>query len=152
MSYISNLRSKIGHEPIMMVCSSAIIDQHGKILLQLRKDTKTWAIHGGSIELGETIEEAMLREVKEEIGIIPTVYKFFGNFTGKDYFFTYPNGDMVYLVDHIYEVKAFNGTFKENKDEVIELKWFTYQEIPWDNLMHHNKLILKAYLDSKKQQ
>lgn len=148
MSYIMNLRSKIGNEPIIMVCSGAIIDQNDSILLQQRQDTKEWAIHGGALELGETLEEAMIREVKEEIGITPRSFDFFGNFTGKEYYFTYPNGDIVYLVDHIFVIKSFDGKLTKNEDEVIDLKWFKYQDIPWENLMPHNKLILKAYLES----
>ena len=38
-------------------------------LLNLRSDTNTWGIPGGSMELYETIEETAIRELKEETGI-----------------------------------------------------------------------------------
>lgn len=52
----------------------AIIVKSGKILIQkrsqkVRNDRGKWEIPGGGIELGETQEEALKREVMEEVGI-----------------------------------------------------------------------------------
>ena len=38
----------------------------GKLLIVHDKDRKSWTPIGGSIEAGETIEEALIREIKEE--------------------------------------------------------------------------------------
>ena len=50
----------------------AVIVRDGRILLLLRKkypEKGCWSIPGGKVEFGETVEEALLREVKEEIGV-----------------------------------------------------------------------------------
>lgn len=70
MSYIMDLRKIVRHRPLLMPCAGAIIgDGKGNILLQQRVDDGTWSNHGGSIELDEEVTEAMLREIKEELGI-----------------------------------------------------------------------------------
>jgi 8-oxo-dGTP pyrophosphatase MutT (NUDIX family) len=57
----------------------AILHQHGKFLLQLRDDLPGilypghWALFGGHIEPGESPQEAMQRELLEEIGYAPPV-------------------------------------------------------------------------------
>lgn len=147
MSYILNLRKYIKNDPLIMVCSAAILIKNGKILLQHRKDNLKWAIHGGAMELGESLEEALFREVKEEVNIEIKSFEYFKVFSGKDFKMTYPNGDQVYIVDHIYIVTDYQGEIKPQLEEVLELRWFEFDEIPWDDLMEHNKIILREFLD-----
>jgi 8-oxo-dGTP diphosphatase len=55
-----------------MVGIGAIIIQEGKILLEKRKSAPgkgKWSIPGGLVDLGENIEHAVVREVKEETGL-----------------------------------------------------------------------------------
>jgi mutator protein MutT len=57
-------------QPIVGV--GAIIIRDGKILLEKRKNEPgkgKWSIPGGLVELGESLEETVLREVKEETGL-----------------------------------------------------------------------------------
>ena len=70
MSYISDIRKKVGNDPVFMPLASGIIMENNKILLQKRTDDGTWAFHGGCLELGETFEEALKREIKEELNVL----------------------------------------------------------------------------------
>ncbi|MBN3490683.1 NUDIX domain-containing protein [Acholeplasma equirhinis] len=146
MSYIRDLRKYVGHQPLIMVSAAAIMIKENRILLQKRTDLNCWAIHGGALELGEKIEDAMKREVKEEIGLTPTVFQFFKVFSGEEFKIKYPNEDIVYLVDNIFIVSKWTGEIKLDLNEVLEVKWFELDEIPWDSLISHNVLILKEYI------
>ncbi len=50
--------------------SAAIVDDHGRILAIRRRDDGQWEPPGGVLELGETIEEGLRREVREETGLL----------------------------------------------------------------------------------
>ncbi|CDR31181.1 NADH pyrophosphatase [Acholeplasma oculi] len=145
MGYIMNLREKVGHDPIIMVSCGAIILKDDSILLQYRRDFKLWAIHGGALEIGETLEETLIREVFEETGLKITDYTYYKVFTGKEFHLTYPNQDQVYLVDHIFKINAFTGKIDEENDEVLNLKWFNIHEIPYEHMLPHNQIILKEF-------
>lgn len=46
-----------------------VIIEDGKVLLALRRDIDWWNLPGGGMELGETVDEALQREVLEETGL-----------------------------------------------------------------------------------
>src|SRR6266536_6037972 len=49
--------------------AAVITDDHGRALLIQRRDNHHWEAPGGVLELGETIEEGLRREVREETGL-----------------------------------------------------------------------------------
>ena len=61
MGYILDLRKieGVGHRPLQMVgCGVFIFDEQDRVLLEQRTDDGTWCVPAGSMELGETPEEA----------------------------------------------------------------------------------------------
>lgn len=54
MDYIKYIRSKVGHDKIILNFVGGILSNKQKILLQQRSDKQTWGLPGGSIELGES--------------------------------------------------------------------------------------------------
>nr|WP_188071965.1 (deoxy)nucleoside triphosphate pyrophosphohydrolase [Sphingobium jiangsuense] len=57
----------------LLVTAAALVDADGRILVQQRPEGKPmaglWEFPGGKVEPGETPEEALIRELKEELGI-----------------------------------------------------------------------------------
>jgi mutator protein MutT len=144
--YIKRIRKHIGTDPLLLVGVGAIIIKDGKILLQKRTDNKKWAIHGGALEPGETIEETLYRELKEELGITPVKYEFFKVFSGEDMHVFYPNGDEVYLISLIYICSEFEGQFVMQQSEVEDLEWFLPDNLPEDINSPADKAIIAEFL------
>ena len=151
--YIKELRSKIGHMAIFSPVVTLIVYKDGKILLQKREDNGCWAIHGGGIEPGEKYMDALKREIKEELNIIPKNPILLGIYSGEELFNTYPNGDKVYVLNHVFFCDEYDGEINFNDGEVKELKWFDLKELP-DNLFKVNKPIIndiQKFIDSGKK-
>jgi 8-oxo-dGTP diphosphatase len=59
--------------PLMLVVAVALVDADGRVLLAQRPEGKgmagLWEFPGGKIETGETPEQALIRELSEELGI-----------------------------------------------------------------------------------
>lgn len=49
--------------------SALVTDEAGRILLQHRADSGNWSLPGGVMEIGETLGEAVVREVREEFSV-----------------------------------------------------------------------------------
>ena len=61
----------------MTHCACAIFVREGRILLgkrspHLRSCPNCWDVIGGHVEAGETVEQALIREAEEEVGLTPT--------------------------------------------------------------------------------
>ena len=65
---------------------------------------------GGHIEVGETAEEAIIREAKEELGVNVEITRFLGPITHKDQLL-------------VFEGKPLGGDLKLDHREIEEIKW-----------------------------
>ncbi len=150
MGYIMDLRKLVGHSPLMQVGASVIVeDERGRVLLQLRSDNHCWGYCGGSVDLGEEVEEAAKRELYEETGLVANSLSLFGVFSGKDTHYVYPNGDEVYNIDIVYICKDYCGDPVPQKGEVDELKFFELSEFP-ENISPPIIKPIEAYVRSRK--
>ena len=93
-SYISTIRKYIGHKPLLTVGAwLLVVNEKNEVLMQLRSDFNSWDFPGGTMELGETIEEVARRELKEETNLELDDLKVLDVFSGKDTYRKYPNGN-----------------------------------------------------------
>lgn len=131
MGYIANLRKYVGHEPLIgLGATTLVFNDRSEILLNLRNDTNTWGIPGGSMELYETIEETAVRELKEETGISADKLELVSVLSGKDYYFEYPNGDKMFTVIVLFKVINYTGQLHINDNESKQLKFFALNNLP----------------------
>jgi 8-oxo-dGTP diphosphatase len=63
---------------VLPAAAAVIFDAHGRVLLQRRRDAGTWGLLGGHVEFGETVEQTVLREIREEAGVAARLTRFIG--------------------------------------------------------------------------
>jgi 8-oxo-dGTP diphosphatase len=102
----------------MVQVVAAIIERRGRLLICRRKLEQShplqWEFPGGKVEPGETPEQALARELEEELGILGAA--------GEEimrYQYTYPDKDAILLI--FFRVKEFGG---EPRNVVFhEMRW-----------------------------
>jgi len=86
------------------IAQALIFDRHGKLLVYLRDDKPTipfpnhWDLFGGHVEAGEAPEQALCRELREEIGVTLESWRLFRRYeclTGD----VYPNSKFIYYAE-----------------------------------------------------
>ena len=131
MGYIMNLREIVGHSPLIGVGATTLVfNNKNELLLNLRGDTNTWGIPGGSKELNETLEDCAVRELKEETNINVNDLELITVLSGKEYYFKYPNEDELDCVIALYKVLNYEGKLNINDGESKQLKFFSLDNLP----------------------
>ena len=86
------------------IAQALLFDRDGKLLIYLRDDKPTipfpnhWDLFGGHVEAGETPEQALCRELQEEIGVALEMWRLFRRYeclTGD----AYPNAKFIYFAE-----------------------------------------------------
>jgi len=115
------------NQPVVGV--GAVIVCNGKILLEKRKSEPgkgKWSIPGGLVELGETVEQTVTREIREETGLEVEEPELIDVV---DYITVDGDGRVKYhfvMID--YFVKLKGGTLKA-ADDAAELRWVALDSV-----------------------
>ena len=96
-----------------------IFDQKKKVLLAKRQDFPFWNLPGGRVEKGETPDEALAREVKEEIGAEVKSKKLCGVYFKK--------GKDEIVFNYLVSIKSF--VFRPT-NEASEIEYFLINKLP----------------------
>lgn len=121
--------------------ATAIIEFASDALLLVKRDTIPfkgyWALPGGRTELGETAEQTVVREVKEETGLEVSVILKVGEYhesgiqDGVEYDY-YPA---------CFVVEALGGEIRKQQSEIQEVQLFRFREIPEPLAFEHAQMI-----------
>ncbi len=119
-----------------------IIEVEDKIVLIYRKNyPQGWALPGGFVDYGETLEEAAIREAKEETNLDIEIEYLLGCYSD-------PKRDpRFHTVSAVFVAKG-KGELK-GQDDAKLAKLFKIEEIPWDELVFDHSKILKDYLSKR---
>ena len=115
--------------PINVGAHALIINDQNKVLITKRSESDgymplLWDLPGGSIEIGETVEEALIREVKEEtnIDILPVKP-------------VYVHTDLSFIphnhnIQIVYKCVCNGGDILLDPEEHVDYQWVEYNDIP----------------------
>ncbi len=118
----------------------AVIIKNNSIILIKRKNEPfkgKWALPGGFVEYGETVENAVIREVKEETGLDVGIEKLLGVYSDPD---RDPRG---HTVSVCFICRIVSGNLKSGTDSA-DVKGFKFSELP-ELAFDHKKIIRTLY-------
>ena len=144
--YIKNIRAKIGSDLLLLPgITAVVINERDEILLQLRRDTDSWAPPSGGVEPGETVAAAAIREVYEEAGVKILPEAVVAVLSGADYNVTYANGDRLATVTTVFRCRPLNSAKPlVNDDESQDIRYFPARALPENMLPRHSWIISLA--------
>jgi 8-oxo-dGTP pyrophosphatase MutT (NUDIX family) len=131
VSYILELRRFVGSRPLISVGACVfVLDDAGRVLLQHRTDDDQWGIPGGSMDLGESLEDCARRELREETGLEAGVLELRGVLSGPEFYHRYPNGDEIYMVGAMFLAHDVRGIPRVNDQESVAFAYFDLHALP----------------------
>lgn len=128
-----------------------ILDEKERVLLQKRVDVGLWGIPSGHVEVGETVSEAAIREVKEETNLDISIIKLIGLYSDPEsQVFSYPNGDNIHFITACFLAKIIGGELHCNNSESLDIQFFEQYSLPSDLLKMHPYWLKDAVANQEK--
>jgi 8-oxo-dGTP diphosphatase len=110
----------------------------GIVLIERRNDPKGLALPGGFVDVGESVEDALVREMQEETHLDVKISKQLGVYSD-------PKRDPRFHTASVVFIARSQGEPKGG-DDAKEAKLYALEEIPLDQLVFDHASILKEYL------
>lgn len=118
--------------------AAVVTDQLGRVLVIKRRDNGAWQLPGGVLELDETIEHGVIREVQEETGVLVRPTRLTG---------VYKNMNLG-VVALVMRAEIVSGE-PQPTDESAQVDWWTAEQVSADMSEAFGIRILDALRDSE---
>ena len=128
--------------------TAIVADNHGRIALVKRKDNELWALPGGGMELGESIEQGAVREVKEETGLDVEVVGLVGVYTNPQHVMAYDDGEVRQQFSLCFTTKLLGGELQFD-DESTDIAWVAEVDLASYPMHPSMRLRVQHFLDRR---
>lgn len=101
---------------------AVVLDEEGRVLLIHKTDNNLWALPGGGHEIGESIIDTVVREVKEETGVDVAVETITGTYTNPHHVMAYEDGEVRQQFSIAFRARLIGGRLRTSS-ESSEVAW-----------------------------
>ena len=116
---------------------AVLFDERGRVLLQRRADFGVWGLPGGALEVGESVDAGIRREVREETGFDVEVERLVGVYSDPaQTTVRYPSGDVVHYVSLVFQCRIVGGAPRTDSESTAQA-WFGPDSLPADVMKEH---------------
>jgi 8-oxo-dGTP pyrophosphatase MutT (NUDIX family) len=129
-SYLGRVRASVGDTDTILFVGArgVLLDDRNRLLLIQRSDNGRWALPAGAMELGESMEECAIREVREETGLTATSLTPFAFYSA----YTYTNewGHTYQQILMSFRVHSWTGELLRQTEESVDAGFFPLDALP----------------------
>ncbi|GAB2559727.1 NUDIX domain-containing protein [Nocardia heshunensis] len=108
--------------------SALVVDAGGRVLMQRRGDSGNWSLPGGIMEVGETLEQCVIRETHEETGLDIEITGLLGIYTDPEHVIEYSDGEVRQEFAIVYRGRVVGGEIRVSH-ESTEVRFLSLEEL-----------------------
>lgn len=123
-------------------------DDDGRVLLIHKTDNDLWALPGGGHEIGESISDTVIREVKEETGYDVEVQAITGIYTNPNHVMAYDDGEVRQQFSIAFRARLTGGAARTSS-ESSEVEWVNPSDLGALDIHPSMRLRIQHALDDR---
>ena len=135
---------------LVPAASAIVMNGEGKILLHRRSDNTLWGLPGGAMEVGESIGETVVREVKEETGLDVVPEYIVGIYSNPKHVIAFSDGEVRQEFSICFACRIVGGRLRVS-EESFEVSFFTPDEVKRLPMHESNRMRIRHYLEHRAQ-
>jgi ADP-ribose pyrophosphatase YjhB (NUDIX family) len=135
---------------IVCAVSGVLPDDHDRILLIRRTDNGYWSIPGGGVEPGESVGQAVTREVKEETGIDCQVTRLVGIYSNPNHIAAYDDGEVRQEFSICFTARMLRGTIRTS-GESSDVRFVAFDDLAEYRMHPSIRLRIQHYLEKRSE-
>ncbi len=132
MDYWQSVRQAVGKETVIIPSAAGAIIHEGKILLVRHNLLKKWQIPGGLQEIGESVQQTVQREIKEELGLDLLAGSLIGIYSHPKWTIQFPDESKLQQLIFFFLMEGEILPINIQTSEIAAYQFFSPDEIPDD--------------------
>ena len=128
--------------------TAIVPNERGQLLLVHKTDNDLWALPGGAMDVGESMAETVVREVKEETGIDVAVLGVVGIYTNPNHVMAYDDGEVRQQCSICFTTRLLGGQLATSS-ETSEVEWVAPDRMNRLNIHPSMRLRIDHYLERR---
>lgn len=135
---------------IVVAVTAFVLDDADQVLMIRRTDSGLYAIPGGQQEIGETIGQTVIREVKEETGIDVAPVSVIGIYTDPEHVIAFTDGEVRQEFSICFTARMTGGELRTS-NESSEVLWIARDDLDSLNIHPSIRLRIKHGYENRQQ-
>jgi 8-oxo-dGTP pyrophosphatase MutT (NUDIX family) len=126
--------------------TAIVTNDDGELLLIHKTDNDLWALPGGGHDIGESIADTVVREVKEETGIDVEPTGVVGIYTDPRHVMAYDDGEVRQQFSILFSTRTLGGELRTSS-ESKEVRWVPFDHVATLDMHPSMRKRIERYLE-----
>jgi ADP-ribose pyrophosphatase YjhB (NUDIX family) len=131
---------------LVVAVTAVVTNDQGELLLQKRADNELWGLPGGAMNIGESIAQAVIREVKEETSLDVEPTSVVGIYSDPGHVIAYANGEVRQEFSICFSARIIGGQLAVGDQESTEVRFVKPSDVDQLPMGRSTRLRIQHFL------
>ena len=134
---------------LVVAVTAVVVNDQGELLLQKRTDNDLWGLPGGAMNTGESIGQAVIREVKEETNLDVEPTGVVGIYSDPGHIIAYADGEVRQEFSICFTARIVGGQPAVGDQESTEVRFVKPSEVDQLPMGRSTRLRIQHFLERR---
>ena len=134
---------------LVVAVTAVVTNDQGELLLQKRTDNELWGLPGGAMNIGESVGEAVIREVKEETTLDVEPTGVLGIYSDPGHVIAYADGEVRQEFSICFAARVVGGQLAVGDQESTEVRFVKPSDVDSLPMGRSTRLRIQHFLERR---